>query len=157
MNFIRPLICIVAVILVSNNCIGNAAGLREIKTFKEKDILKIDTLPSDSLRWYLSTINVTPYYNTPVDSFLFSIPNTPMNMFVSSCQMGRNSMYNACYLQVSYYPDIVVRIYVKNFTHMAKYSPTLSWDINLFRLEDIHRISVFKDERCVNGFCKTPN
>ncbi len=116
----------------------------------------IDSLPCDSLTNYLRQIAIANFYGTPVDSFLAAIPNIPVNMFVSSCKMGRVSMYNACYLQVSYCSDLVIRIYVQNFTHMNPYSATLNWNINLFRQENIHKISVFKDNKCINGLCKNP-
>jgi hypothetical protein len=146
----RFLLCMLFSISVSANAMS--ASDNEIKL---KSIV-VDTLQPDSLHWYLRYLNVRNYYGLTVDTFLSTIPNNPTSMFVSSCQMGKTSMYNACYLQVSYHPDIVLRIYVNNFTHLPRYSATLNWDVGLFRQENIFRISVYKDHSCINGFCRNP-
>lgn len=157
MKSIITTIACLCIVFTLNTIKAKAADSQPRNFVEGAGIVKIDSLPSDSLGRYLSNLNVMAFYNSPVDSFLNTIPNTPMNMFVSSCQMGKVSMYNACYLQVTYYPAFIVRIYVNNFTHLPKYSPTLSWDTNLFKQELIHRISVYWGGRCVNGFCKTAN
>ncbi len=134
---------------------ANAKHISHLSCY-QRQLITIDSLPSDSLAIFLRNINVISYYGMTVNSFLNAIPNMPVNMFVSSCRMGRVSMYNACYLQVTFYPDLVVRVYVTDFTHMPKYSPTLSWNMQLFREEKIYRISIYKDSKCINGLCKEP-
>jgi hypothetical protein len=128
---------------------------KQVKIMSENQISKrVDTLSVDSLTNFLRNVNLNNYIGEQVDSFLLAIPNTPSSMLISSCVMGKRSMYNACYLQVAYNPDLIVRIYVTNFTHMVPYSPTLTWDIGLFRQENIFRISIYKNHSCINGLCR---
>jgi hypothetical protein len=116
-------------------------------------INRVDSLPPDSLNTFLRNLNLSAYTGVTVDSFLHIIPNIPNTMFVSSCVMGKLSMYNACYLQLTYSPDFIIRIYVNVFSHLPQYSSTLTWDVNLFRLESIYKISIYKDNACINGRC----
>jgi hypothetical protein len=119
-----------------------------------KKVNRIDTLPTLHLITFLQQMNVQSYYGLAVDSFLAAIPNNPSGMFVNSCKMDRQAMYKACYLQVSFTPDIVIRIYVTNYTYLTQYNPNLTWDVALFKQEIIHKISIYKDNICINGLCR---
>lgn len=133
---------------------SKATVTQNTSSYSNYQMNKVDTLSSDSLTIFLQNMNLTGFCGRVVDSFLVAIPNNPSGMFVSSCKMDRQAMYKACYLQVSFTPDIVIRIYVTNYTHLTQYNPNLTWDVALFRQEIIHKISIYKDNTCINGLCR---
>lgn len=143
------------ILIILAACMGNtrAAG----PPLNRQGAVSTDTLPADSLNRFFERQDVSCYYNKAIDSFLLSVPDSPLSVYVSSCKTGKQSMYQACYLQVSYYPDYVLRIYAGQFLHMDPYSPSLNWDAALFRKEKAYRISIYRDNKCISGFCKTAN
>lgn len=116
-----------------------------------------DTLPTQQLINYLQQMNVQSYYGTPVDSFLSAIPANFYNMKIYSSAASKPPRLKASYLVVNFtdsYYGPTVKIYVTDYTHMNKYSPNGTWDINLFRQENIDRIEVWRDQNtCINGDC----
>jgi hypothetical protein len=70
---------------------------------------------------------------------------------------SQGAVFRARYLTADFTSSLYgpgVKIYVKEYTHMTRYSATGAWDVNLFRKEKIYRIDVYKDQNtCINGWC----
>lgn len=117
----------------------------------------LDTLPTAQLIPFLQQMNVQSFYGLPVDSFLAAVPANLYNMKVYSSDNSKYPLFRASYLRVDFTsshngPGAI--IYVQNFTHMNKYSSTGSWDVSLFRLENIHKIELWANQNnCINGAC----
>lgn len=127
----------------------------EIKEQSKRN--KVDTLPTAELITFLEQVNVESYYGKAVDSFLLAMPTNLYNLKVYGGSNSQGALFRAKYLTVDftaspYGPS--VKIHVREFTHMNRYSPTATWDINLFRQEKIYRIEVWRDQNsCINGDC----
>lgn len=126
-------------------------------TLPAKNKQLCDTLPTSQLIGYLQQMNVESFYSQPVDSFLSAIPANFYNMKVYSSAATKPPRLKASYLVVnftdSHYGPTVI-IYVKDYTHINKYSQDGTWDVNLFRQERIERIEVWRDQNtCINGDC----
>ncbi len=117
----------------------------------------VDTLPTLELITYLQQMDINIFYGKPVDSFLLSIPANFYNLKVYGGSNSQGALFRANYLSVSFVHNIDgpgVNIYVREYTHMNRYSPTATWDVNLFRQEKIYKIEVYKDQNtCINGWC----
>lgn len=116
-----------------------------------------DTLPTTQLISYLGQMNVQSYYGKPVDSFLLAIPANLYNMKIYGGSNSQGALFRASEMVVNFLPvgDCPgVVIHVRQFTHMNRYSPTATWDVNLFRQEKIDRMEVWRDQNtCINGDC----
>ena len=117
-------------------------------------VYKIDTLPTQELITFLQQINVQSFYGKPVDSFLLAVPAIPYQMKIYGGSNSQGALFRASYLWYVYSGGPVIRIHVREYTHMNRYSPTATWDVNLFRQEKIYRIDIYKDQNsCINGWC----
>jgi|SRR5882757_3348840 len=104
--------------------------------------------PPDSLTLYLTTIDLTAFVGMPVDSFLVKLPNNYDSMRV----YGGHNPKRAGKLIISYInKNISVFIYVSTFKYMDPWSNYTTWDITLFRKENIDHIIVYKGSDCING------
>ncbi len=118
---------------------------------------KTDTLPTLQLITFLQQMNVESYYGQPVDSFLLAVPSNLYNLKVYGGSHSRWLSQRASEMVVDFIqngngPGVI--IHVREYTHMNRYSPTFTWDVNLFRKEKIYRIEVWKDQNtCINGSC----
>lgn len=114
----------------------------------------IDTIPPSTLSSYLQQMNISLYYGKAVDSFIVAVPATPYQLRVYGGTNSQGAYFRASYLWYKYNDGSVVRVYVREFTHMNRYSPTATWDTNLFRQEKIFKISVYGPSgTCINGDC----
>lgn len=117
----------------------------------------LDTLPTSQLVTFLQQMNIESYYGKPVDSFLLAVPANQYNLRVYGGYDSQGSLFRASKMPVYFTPDGAgpcVIIYVREYTHMDRYSPTATWDVNLFRKEKIYKIDVYKDQNtCINGWC----
>jgi hypothetical protein len=102
-------------------------------------------------------MNVESYYGKPVDSFLAAVPANLYNLKVYGGYDSQGALFMASKMPVYFTSDGAgpsAIIYVREFTHMNRYSSTFSWDVNLFRKEKIYKIDVYKDQNtCINGWC----
>lgn len=121
------------------------------------EIKRVDTLPTSQLVTFLQQMNIESYYGKPVDSFLLAIPANLYNLKVYGGSNSQGAFFRAKYLTVDFISSLSgpgVKIYVREYTHMNRYSPTATWDVNLFRKEKIYRIDVYKNQNtCINGAC----
>lgn len=103
-----------------------------------------------SLLHQLKTFNYRPYINHPINDLLTVLPSGYEVSPVYARHLYRNPHATEIWL---FYPnDISVAISVKQFTHMNPYSATSTWDINLFRKENIYTIKLYDSEdKCVVG------
>jgi hypothetical protein len=101
----------------------------------------------DTTLTYLSSLNLEIYKNKPIDSFLVKIPANYSQLKVMSAD---NPKY-ARILGVKYTNGVFIYIYAHNFRFINPRSETFSWDLNLFRKEDVLRIEVWKQVDCYNG------
>ena len=130
------------------------SGCYANKLKKQGEGNNVDTLPTAQLVTVLQQMNVQNFYGKPVDSFMVTVDAIPYNMKIYGGSHSRWQTQRALLLRYEYSGGPVIIIYVSEFTHMNRYSPTLSWDISLFRKEKIDRIEVWKDQNtCINGAC----
>lgn len=101
----------------------------------------------DTTLTYLSSLNLDTYKNKPVSSFLAVIPNNYIRIRIGA--PGNPKI--AQILSVRYANNVYAWIYVYKFQYMNPRSETMSWDINLFRKENIHHIEIWKAVDCYNG------
>ena len=142
-----------AIILVAG---FNAAAKGNRSDIPENSLARlicVDTMPGGTLQSYLSTANLATFYGHPVDSFLTSIPSVAQSSAISPCKNDRIGRTKACVLQVQYATNLIVEIFVREFTHMNPYLSGGAWDLALFRQEPISSIRVFVNNDCVNGDC----
>ena len=102
---------------------------------------------TDTTLNYLSSINLDLYKNKPIDSFLAIIPSNYIGMKV----YGHHIAKYADVLAVKYSDKVTIYIHVRQFQFINPRSETMSWDINLFRKENIHHIEIWKAVDCYNG------
>jgi hypothetical protein len=107
-----------------------------------------DTLSgTDPVLQYLRAVNLSGFLNIPVNSFLATINRSVDSMHVTSCASTKDGLHLACYLQVEYgttpVKDFTIRFYVRDYTHMNRYSGTRNWNPNLMKLENAYRIEVY--------------
>ena len=118
---------------------------------------RTDTLAIPQLIPFMRDLQISNYYNKPVDSFLLAIPANMYGLKVYGGDHSQGAMFKASFLYVDFTPDRsgpCALIYVREYTHMDRFSPTATWDVNLFRKEKIYRIDVYKDQNtCINGEC----
>lgn len=118
---------------------------------------KTDTLPTSQLVAFLQQMDVRSFYGKPVDSFLIAIPANFYNIKVYGGSNSQGALFRASHMTVDFTPDTLgpgVIIHVREYTHMNRFSPTATWDANLFRREKIYKIDVYKDQNtCINGWC----
>jgi hypothetical protein len=118
---------------------------------------RVDTLPTIQLITFLQQMDINSFYDMPVDSFLSAIPSNFYNLKVYGGSNSQGAIFRASRMKVDFVQDghgPGVIIYVREYTHMNRYSPTGTWDVNLFRQEKIYRIDVYKDQNtCINGWC----
>lgn len=108
--------------------------------------------PSDTLSTFFSSLNLANFENKPVDSFIAKIPTGYTSIKVS----GGWRTEIADNLTIIYPNDVVVFVYVFQFTHMNphnpnKQQPDLIWDVANFRKENVSYIQIWKDILCLNG------
>lgn len=118
---------------------------------------RVDTLPTLQLITFLQQMNIDSFYGMPVDSFLLAVPSNLYNLKVYGGSHSQGAIFRASKMKIDFVQDghgPGVIIYVREFTHMNRYSSTATWDVNLFRQEKIYRIDVYKDQNvCINGWC----
>lgn len=140
------LISLVSVLIISNAKAGH--------TLIPFTGSKADTIPSTELTAFLRQMNLPSFYGKPVDSFLVAVDAIPYEMKIYGGFESKEAMLNATHLWYKYSGGQIIVIYVKEFIHMNRYSPTATWDLNLFRKEKIDKIEVWKNENvCINGWC----
>ncbi len=121
--------------------------------FKKQEYA-IDTLPTSLLINYLEQMNVKSFYGKPVDFFMLAIDANPYNMKVYKESHSKWQTQRASHLWYEYSGGAVIRIYVREYTHIDRFSPNAVWDINLFRQEKIYKTEVWKNQNtCINGSC----
>ncbi|MBK8611491.1 MAG: hypothetical protein IPL84_16520 [Chitinophagaceae bacterium] len=101
----------------------------------------------DTALTYLSALNLNLYKNKPIDTFLLKVPSNYVSMKIISSD---NPKY-ARILTVLYADKVTFYIYAHNFHYMNPRSETFTWDMALFRKEDVHHIEVWKAVDCYNG------
>jgi hypothetical protein len=101
----------------------------------------------DTTLTYLSGLNLLPHNNKPIDSFLLELPINYLSMKI----MSKDNPKYARILAVTYSDKVTVYIYAHNFRHMNPRSETFTWNMTLFKKEDIHHIEVWKAVDCYNG------
>ena len=101
----------------------------------------------DTTLAYLSSLNLNTYINKPIDTFLLKIPVNFINMKVMSSD---NPKY-ARILSVLYANKVTLYIYAHNFHFINPRSETFTWDMTLFRKEDVHHIEVWRAVNCFKG------
>lgn len=125
--------------------------------YGQQSKVKVDTLPTDQLVQTLQQMKIASYYGKPVDSFLLALPTNLYNLKIYGGSNSQGAHFRASYLTVDFTISLYgpgVKIYVREFTHMNRYSPTATWDVSLFRKEKIYKIDVYKDQNtCINGDC----
>jgi hypothetical protein len=118
---------------------------------------KVDTLPTISLIFFLQQMNVDSFYGKPVDSFLLAIPSNFYNPKVYGGFDSQGALFRASYIIIYFTQNIYgpcAIIHVTEYTHMNRYSPTMSWNATLFRKEKISWLSIYSDQNtCINGDC----
>lgn len=110
----------------------------------------LKTSPSDTLLIFFSTIDLHYYYGKPVDSFILVIPKVADSIKI----LPQTKIQYASYLQLEFDSSFFVRIYVKDFQQMNPFSTTGNWNVNLFRMENVYRISIYRNQDCYRGWCK---
>ena len=129
-------------------------GQIHARGLSNRPFISIDTLPTFDLINYLQQMNVQSYYGKPVDTFLLAIPANFYNMKVYGGSNSQGAHFRASYLVVDFTNSPAgpgVKIYVRQFAHLNKYSPNATWDIGLFRLETIHKIEIGANQNtCIN-------
>jgi hypothetical protein len=113
-----------------------------------------DTLPTGELIQFLKQININSYYGKPVDTFMSAVPAIPYELKVYGGDHSRDALFQASYLRYTYSGGLVIRIHVREYKNMKRYSSSATWDVNLFRKERIYKIEVYSDHDCINGSCK---
>jgi hypothetical protein len=145
-------ILIITLILASGYNVFSAKS----KVFSSRIVI-IDTLPTDQLIPFLEQINVNGYYGMPIDSFLTAIPANIYNEKVYGSANTKPPTVLASHLRLDFTANQNVpgvRIFVREFNHVNKYSSNGLWDITLFRKEKIYRIEIWRDQNtCINGYC----
>ena len=101
----------------------------------------------DTTLVFLSNLNLSLYRYKPIDSFLTKIPGGILEMRIAS---PGNPKY-AEVLSIRYPDNVYLGIYVYNFQFMNPRSESRTWDMTLFKKENIHHIEVWKREYCYNG------
>ena len=101
----------------------------------------------DTTLSFLSSLNLNTYKNKPIDSFLIKIPSNYLEMKIMSAD---NPKY-ARILAVKYADKVFLYIYAHNFHFMNPRSETFTWNMALFRKEDVEHIEVWKAVDCYNG------
>lgn len=134
-------------------CLGSFISYGNEMNTNEPSI-SLDTLPTTQLVTFLQQMNVESFYGKPVDSFIHAIDATPYNMRVYGGSHSKWLSLRASYLWYQYSGGPIIRVYVREYTHMNRYSPAGTWDINLFRKEKVYKIEVYKNQNiCINGGC----
>ena len=101
----------------------------------------------DSTLNYLASLNLNPYKNNPVDSFLTKVPAGYIEMKVLASHNPK--IVNV--LSILYSNKVYVWVYVYKFQFMNPRSETFTWDMALFKKENVHHIEVWKNVDCYNG------
>jgi hypothetical protein len=92
-------------------------------------------------------INLTQYYNKPVDTFLAHLPVG----YVLSTLLPIDNLKRRVQICAEYGNHIEFYIVVKDFHYMNPFSSTGIWDETLFRKENINRIEFYKLGDCIKG------
>jgi hypothetical protein len=137
-------------------CLGiNYAEAKENKFHSHLSI--VDTLPTTQLISFLEQMDVDSYYGRAVDSFLLAIPSNLFNLKVYGGDNSQGALFRAKCLVVDFTPNSTgprAIIHVRQYTYLNRYSPTATWDVNLFRKEKIYKIEIYKNQTtCINGWC----
>lgn len=109
--------------------------------------------PPDSLALMLYKINLNPFKNQPVDSFIAHIPQSYSSIHVTS----GSRIETADEIIISYPNGIDCYVYIKEFTHMNPHTnlntnpPTRNWDVTLARQEKVWFIQIWNKSNCKNG------
>jgi hypothetical protein len=101
----------------------------------------------DSTLTFLASLNLSTYKDNPVDSFLTKVPGGYIEMKV----LASHNPKIANVLSVLYPNKIYVWVYVYKFQFMNPRSETFTWNMILFRKENVHHIEVWKNVDCYNG------
>ena len=112
-----------------------------------KDVDSNRVVITDTILTTLSALNIDTFNSKPVDSFLAKIP-----LGYSRIKLyGGDNPKIARKLIVSYPNDVFIKIIVDNFQFMNPKSETRTWDLTLFRKENISYIEIYNDVTCING------
>lgn len=146
----KDILLVAFCILTATSSFAKSPDLRRESAMER---ILIDTLSTDSLINYLSTVDLNQFVGHPVDSLLNLIPNAIKEQKIMPCSKTRAGMQTACQLVVTFYYKLSIRIVVQQFTHLTPYDPTRSWNISDFRQEKIACILVGLDKTIVNDIC----
>lgn len=92
----------------------------------------------DTTLAYLLSLDLNYYINKPVDSILSVLPDN----FTFRKIAGWGNAWYARVLFVRYADSSLIAIFVKEFTHMDRYSSTMTWDLDLFKKELVYCITL---------------
>ncbi len=117
-----------------------------------------DTLPTEELTTFLKDLDLASYYGKPVDTLMAAIPANFYNLKVYGGGISKSTIFYASEMPVYFTPLTTsgpsMVVYVREFTHLTRYSSTRTWDVNLFRKEKIFKVSIYDSRgQCINGNC----
>jgi len=98
-----------------------------------------------TLKDSLQRINYNSFIGRPVINLLAALPSTYTHAKVRGG--SRFNIANA--LHVDYNGKLAVIIYVREFNHINRVSQNGTWDLNLFKRENIDFVVVVEDGRCI--------
>ena len=136
-----------------NHLIGIVLFLHFNNTVYSQPIYSTGKIENDCKRLtdttlnYFTSLNLNLYTNKPIDSFLNIVPTNYIGMKVYGSHIAKY----ADVLAIKYSNKVTVYIYVKQYQFINPRSETFTWDITLFRKENVHHIEVWKAVDCYNG------
>jgi len=104
--------------------------------------------PQDTLRAFLTSLNLNTLTRKAVDSMLVKIPTNYTAIHI----LPGDQMKKAHFLSIKYSNGITIGIFVKNFRYMNPNPPNSNWSLIQFKKEDISRIEIFDGVNCINGW-----
>jgi len=114
---------------------------------------KNKSLKQDTLIISLGTLNLSNFYDKPIDSLIAKIPQNFQSMKV----LGGSKDDRAGKLLVSYNSNVYIVIRVREFTHLDptnpdKVLPEQRWSTTLMRKEKIYSIKIYNGNTLINHF-----
>jgi hypothetical protein len=97
----------------------------------------------------LSGLNWSYYLNKPINTLLFDLNGVFPGYIIGRIYGTRLRL--ASKLNIYYGNGIGVILTVNDFQHLNQYSESSSWDISLFRQENISKIELWDQATCIMG------
>ncbi len=110
--------------------------------FEKKNANIQDTIVS-----YLTSLDLNQFVGMPIDSFLIHLPSNYTLMKI----LTGDRLKNAHMLYIKYSNSVYLGIIVNHFQFMNPSPPRSSWNITLFRKENISFIEIYNGINCING------